>query len=339
MNPFVGIKILCGNATSELAAEIARHLGLKLAECRVGRFSDGEIQLEIGETVRGCDVYVVQSLCAPVNDNLMELLVILDALRRASAARITAVIPYFGYARQDRKSKAREPITAKLVANLITVAGADRVLTMDLHAPQLQGFFDIPVDHLLSNPIFVSYYQPILDKQKEDVVVVCPDIGSVARSRVIAERMDVPLVIVDKRRPRANVSEVMNLIGDVRGRYCILIDDLIDTAGTICQAAQALRDHGAKAVVAGVTHPVLSGPAVDRLKTAPIDELLFLNTIPLPENKRLPQMRVLSVSMLFADAIERIYRQRPVSPLFTEAPKEVAPLAVQERMTQVDQVP
>jgi len=337
MNPYMGIKILCGNATPELATEIAGYLGLKLADCTVSRFSDGEINLNIAESVRGCDVYVVQSLCNPVNENLMELLVILDALRRASAERVTVVIPYFGYARQDRKSRAREPITAKLVANLITIAGADRVLTMDLHTAQLQGFFDIPVDHLLGAAVMYQYYKNLLEESgEEDYCVVCPDLGSVGRARGIAERLNAPLAIVDKRRPRANVSEIMNLIGEVEGKTCLLVDDLIDTAGTICNAAKALKERGAKRVLVGATHPVLSGPAVERLREAPIDELLLLNTIPIPEEKRLPNMKILSVAMVFAEAIERIYHKDPVSPLFEDAPSRVKPLlAVQERMKEL----
>ncbi len=330
MNQHGRIKILCGNATPDLAEEIAGHLGLTLAACKVGRFSDGEISLDIGETVRGCDVYVVQSMCHPVNENLMELLVILDALRRASAERVTVVVPYFGYARQDRKSKAREPITAKLVANLITTAGADRVLTMDLHTAQLQGFFDIPVDNLQGGPVLYNYYHYL--KDQDDVCVVCPDLGSVTRARKIAERLNAPIAIVDKRRPRANESEIMNLIGEVDGKVCLLIDDLIDTAGTICHAAQALKDRGAKQVLVGATHPVLSGPAIENLRNAPIDEMVLLNTIPVPEQKILPNMRIVSVAMLFAEAIERIYRHQPVSPLFIDAPTSIEPLALQERM-------
>lgn len=330
MNQHGCIKILCGNATPELAAEIAGHLGLSLAACKVGRFSDGEISIDISESVRGCDVYVVQSLCHPVNENLMELLVILDALRRASAERVTVVIPYFGYARQDRKSKAREPITAKLVANLITTAGADRVLTMDLHTAQLQGFFDIPVDNLQGGAVLYNYYSYLADE--DDICVVCPDLGSVTRARKIAERLNAPIAIVDKRRPRANESEIMNLIGEVNGKTCLLIDDLIDTAGTICHAAQALKDRGAKKVLVGATHPVLSGPAVENIRKAPIDEMVLLNTIPMPESKILPNMRIVSVAMVFAEAIERIYRQQPLSSLFTDAPTTIEPLAVQERM-------
>lgn len=334
MNQHGCIKILCGNANPDLAAEIVGHLGLNLASCKVGRFSDGEISLDIGESVRGCDVYVVQSLCHPVNENLMELLVILDALRRASAERVTVVIPYFGYARQDRKSKAREPITAKLVANLITTAGADRVLTMDLHTAQLQGFFDIPVDNLQGGPVLYNYYAYL--KNQEDVCVVCPDLGSVTRARKIAERLNAPIAIVDKRRPRANVSEIMNLIGEVDGKTCLLIDDLIDTAGTICHAAQALKDRGAKAVFVGATHPVLSGPAIENLRQAPIDEMVLLNTIPMPAEKILPNMRIVSVAMIFAEAIERIYRQQPISPLFTDAPTRIEPLVLQERMPNLE---
>ena len=251
----------------------------------VSRFSDGEIAISINEVVRGSDVFIIQSTCPPVNENLVELLILIDALKRASAGRITAVMPYFGYARQDRKAKARDPISAKLVANILTVAGADRILTMDLHAPQLQGFFDIPVDHLLGTPILAQYFYKKFAGDMDDFVVVSPDVGSVGRSRKFAERLDAPLAIIDKRRPKANVCEVMNIIGDVKGRRVVLVDDVIDTAGTIVNAANALHDMGAKEVYACCTHGVLSGPAIDRIRTSAIKEMVMLNTVPLPRRR------------------------------------------------------
>ena len=274
---FSDLKLFTCNAHPELAKEIAELMGIKSGKSTVNKFSDGEIQVSIWESVRDCDVYIVQPTCAPVNDNLMELLIMIDALKRASAGRINAVIPYYGYARQDRKAKARDPITAKLVANLIQAAGADRVISMDLHANQIQGYFDIPVDHLLGLPILTKYFR---EKKLEDVVVVSPDHGSVTRARNMAERLDAPIAIVDKRRPEPNKSEIMNIIGDINGKNCILLDDMIDTAGTICNAANALIELGAKGVYACATHGVLSGPAVDRLKKSPIQELVLLNTLP-----------------------------------------------------------
>jgi len=309
------IKIFAGNSNRALAQEIAEKIGLPLGIATVGKFSDGETQVNIGEVVRGSDVFIIQSTCTPVNDNLIELLVMIDALKRASAGRITAVIPYFGYARQDRKAKARDPITAKLVANLITTAGADRVLTMDLHVPQIQGFFDIPVDHLIGLPIIADYL-----KQKfqncDDLCVVSPDVGGVTRARKLAELLDAPIAIIDKRRPKANECEVMNVIGDVEGKKVVLVDDLIDTAGTITKAIEILLDLGAKEAYACCTHGVLSGPAIQRMKASRIKELIVLNTIPLTEDKKIDKVISLSTAALFADAIERIYGDMSISTLF-----------------------
>jgi len=312
------IKIFAGNSNRQLAEEIALKVGLPLGESVVSKFSDGETAISINEVVRGSDVFIIQSTCTPVNDNVIELLILIDALRRASAGRITAVIPYFGYARQDRKAKARDPISAKLMANLITVAGADRVLTMDLHAPQLQGFFDIPVDHLLGTPILAQYFYKKFGGKTDDVVVVSPDVGSVGRSRKFAEKLDVPLAIIDKRRPKANVCEIMNIIGDIKGKRAILVDDLIDTAGTVVNAANAMIDLGATEVYACCTHGVLSGPAIDRIRTSAIKELVTLNTIPLPPEKRISKITTLSVADVFAEAIERIYGDISISTLFTQ---------------------
>ena len=312
------IKIFAGNSNKALAEEIAARIGLPLGASAVGKFSDGETAISINEVVRGSDVFVIQSTSAPVNDNLIELLLLVDALKRDSAGRITAVIPYFGYARQDRKAKSRDPISAKLVANLITVAGTDRILTMDLHAPQLQGFFDIPLDHLIGQPILAKYFQERFSDQMDDVVVVSPDIGSVGRCRMFAEKLDVPLAIIDKRRPKANVSEIMNIIGDVRNKRVILVDDLIDTGGTIVNAANALAEIGAVEVFACCTHAVLSGPAIERIRHSAIKELVTLDTIPLNEACRIPQIRVLTVADVFAEAIERIYGDMSISTLFTQ---------------------
>ena len=312
------IKIFAGNSNKELAEEISLKVGLPLGASIVSRYSDGEIAISINEVVRGSDVFILQSTCTPVNENLVELLILIDALRRASAGRITAVMPYFGYARQDRKSKARDPISAKLVANLITTAGADRVLTMDLHAPQLQGFFDIPVDHLLGTPILAQHFYKKFAGNTDDVVVVSPDIGSVGRSRKFAEKLEVPLAIIDKRRPKAHVCEIMNIIGDVKGKRVIIVDDLIDTAGTAVNAANALRDMGATEVYACCTHGVLSGPAIDRIRTSAIKELVTLNTIPLTNEKNISKITVLSVADVFAEAIERIYGDISISTLFTQ---------------------
>ncbi len=309
------IKIFSANSNPNLAASIANHLNLPLSANKVGKFSDGEIFVNLDETVRGSDVFIIQSTCDPVNDHLMELLVMIDACKRASAGRIVAVMPYFGYARQDRKAKARDPITAKLVANLITAAGATRVLTMDLHAAQIQGFFDIPVDHLLGVPLLAPYYLEKFDSM-EDVVVVSPDFGSVTRARNFSRIIDTPVAIIDKRRPKPNVSEVMNIIGDIKDKKVILVDDMIDTAGTITHGAEALIEKGAKEVYACCTHPVLSGPAMERIAASPIKELVVLDTIELPEEKKAPNIKVLSVAKLFADAIEKIYEDESISPLF-----------------------
>ena len=309
------IKILAGNSSKELAQKIADYIGVPLAQCEVGKFSDGEISVNITETVRGCDVFVIQSTNNPVNDNLMELLIMIDALKRAFAGRITAVMPYYGYARQDRKAKSRDPITAKLVANLITAAGADRVLTMDLHAAQIQGYFDIPLDHLQGGKILADYFN---GKQIEDLVVVSPDLGSVTRSRKFANTLngDVPIAIIDKRRPKANVCEVMNIIGEVAGKNVILLDDMIDTAGTIVNAANALKEYGAKDVYACCTHGVLSGPAIERIENSAIDELIVLDTIELPEEKKIDKIQIKTVAPLFGDAIKKIFSNESISMLF-----------------------
>ena len=311
------IKIFCGNANQPLAEEICRMMGTKLGEAEVKSFADGEVSVSLYETVRGSDVFVVQSTCKPVNDNLMELLVMIDALRRASAGRITAVIPYFGYARQDRKAKARDPISAKLVANMITAAGADRVLTMDLHASQIQGFFDIPVDNLLGNPIFVDYYAKKFGDKCEDMIVVSPDVGSVARARAFAQKLHMQMAIVDKRRQKANQCEVMNVIGDVKGKDCVLFDDMVDTAGSLFNAAKAIVEvGGANKVYACASHGVLSGPAIDRLEASNIEELALLDTIPAhPEAKR-ARIKYLTVAPMFSDAIERTYQEISISKLF-----------------------
>lgn len=310
------IKIFTGNSNPELAEEVAKILGIPLGKSKVGTFSDGEISVDISETVRGADVFVVQSTCSPVNNNLMELLIMIDAFKRASAGRITAVIPYYGYARQDRKAKSRDPITAKLVADILTSAGADRVLTMDLHAAQIQGYFNIPVDHLLGAPILSKYFLEKGLGDRDDVVVVSPDLGSVTRARKFADKLHAPIAIIDKRRPKANVSEIMNIIGDVEGKVCILIDDMIDTAGTISNAANALKDLGAKNVYACCTHGVLSGPAFERINNSAIEELVMLNTIALPKQNELKKFKSLSVAPLLADAINRIYDDEPLSKLF-----------------------
>ena len=312
------IKIFSGNSNRPLADAICKEIGtLELGNAEVGAFSDGENFVSIYETVRGSDVFVVQSTCSPVNDNLMEMLIMIDALKRASAGRITAVMPYFGYARQDRKTKPRDPISAKLVANLITRAGADRVLTMDLHANQIQGFFDIPVDNLLGSPIFVDYFSKKYENC-EDVMVVSPDVGSVARARAFAQKLGMPLAIVDKRRQKANSSEVMNIIGDVKDKRVILLDDMVDTGGSLCGAARALVEiGGAKSVTACASHGVLSGPAVQRITESALDEVIFLNPIPAtPEVLKCSKIKYLSVAHMFAEAIERIYEEISVSKLF-----------------------
>ncbi len=310
------IKVFTGNANRELAIGITECLGLPLGKSTVTTFSDGEISVNIHESVRGSDVFVVQPTSSPADKHLMELLIMIDAFRRASAGRITAVIPYYGYARQDRKSKSRDPISAKLVANLITASGADRVLTMDLHVPQIQGFFDIPVDNLLGMPILAGCVEKKIAENHDDWVVVSPDIGSVNRNRTAAERLNLPLAIVDKRRQRANVSEVMNIIGDVEGKHCIVFDDIIDTGGTLCHGAEALRARGAKSVTVCVTHAVLSGNAIEHIAGDLIDELIMLDTIHLPEEKQIDKIKVVSVAPIFAEAIARTYSDKPISPLF-----------------------
>lgn len=311
------IKIFSGNSNRQLAEGICRELGLSLGNAEVGTFSDGENFVSIYETVRGSDVFVVQSTCSPVNDNLMEMLIMIDAFKRASAGRVTAVIPYFGYARQDRKTKPRDPISAKLVANLIARAGADRVLTMDLHASQIQGFFDIPVDNLLGNPIFTDYFIRRFQDDQENTIVVSPDVGSVSRARTFAQKLGMGLAIVDKRRQKANSSEVMNIIGDVNGKRVILFDDMVDTGGSLCGAAKALVEvGGATEVFACASHGVLSGPAVERIQNSVMKEVIFLDTIPArPENK-CDKIKYLSVSRMFAEAIEYIYEEVSVSRLF-----------------------
>ncbi len=281
-----GIKIFSGNSHPKLAQDIASILGTTVGDSQVGTFSDGEISVNINETVRGTDLFIVQSTNEPVNDNLMELLIMIDAFKRASAGRITAVVPYYGYARQDRKAKARDPITAKLVADLLTAAGADRVLTMDLHASQIQGYFNIPLDHLLGSPILAKYFVQKGFADRNDIVVVSPDLGSVTRARKFADKLQCPIAIIDKRRPKANVSEVMNIIGDIKDKTVILVDDMIDTAGTITNGANALIEMGAKEVYACCTHAVLSGPAIERIEKSVIKELVMLNTIDLPEEKK-----------------------------------------------------
>ena len=311
------IKVFAANSHPALARQIAGNLGLPVGKSEVTTFSDGEIAVSIHESVRGSDVFVVQSTSAPVNNHLMELLIMIDAFKRASAASITAVIPYMGYARQDRKAKARDPISAKLVADLISAAGADRVLTMDLHAPQIQGFFNIPVDNLVGAPILATYFRTVIGDRKDEYVVVSPDLGSVTRARHFATRLDCPLAIIDKRRARANECEVMNLIGDVRGKSVILVDDMIDTAGTLCNAAvAALEKGGATRVIAAATHGVLSGPALERLEKSPIEQIILLHTIRQPEERRLEKIRILPVAPVFSEAIERIYGDRPVSIMF-----------------------
>ncbi|MEG0754114.1 MAG: ribose-phosphate pyrophosphokinase [Angelakisella sp.] len=312
------IRIFTANANPAVAHKIAEHLGMPIGKSTVSSFADGEISVSIEESIRGSDVFVVQSTCGPVNNNLMELLIMIDAFKRASAGRITAVIPYFGYARQDRKAKARDPISAKLCADLLTTAGADRVLTMDLHAPQIQGFFNIPVDHMLGSPILIPYFiEKFKDIPSEELVVVSPDLGSVTRARKFGEKMGASLAIVDKRRQRANVCEVMNIIGDVRGKTALLVDDMVDTAGSICNAAKALVEvGGAKAVYACATHGVLSDPALTRIKESCIEEMVLLDTIPAREGCADSRIKFLSVAPVFAEAISRIYEDKAVSPLF-----------------------
>ena len=306
-----GIKVLTGNANRELVRNICKELGIEMASAEVTHFSDGEINVSISETVRGCDVYIIQPTCTPVNDNIMETLILIDAVKRASAGRINAVIPYYGYARQDRKTKAREPITAKLVADLITVAGADRVITLDLHAGQIQGYFNIPVDHLSAIPILAKYFKEFIDK---DTVIVSPDLGGVTRARTFANILDLPIAIIEKRRPKANVSEVMNVIGDIEGKNVILVDDIIDTAGTICKAASVLKSFGAKKVYGCATHGVLSGPAIERIIESELEMFVITDTIPL--DIKVDKIKIVSVAPLLAKAITRINGNQSVSIIF-----------------------
>ncbi|MCL2555884.1 MAG: ribose-phosphate pyrophosphokinase [Firmicutes bacterium] len=310
------LKIFSGSSSKKLAENIARKLDVELGMIATGQFSDGEISVQINESVRGSDIFVIQSTSCPVNENLMELLVIIDALKRASAGRINAVIPYFGYARQDRKAQARDPITAKLVADLIGTAGADRVLTMDLHSAQIQGFFNFPVDHLYGIPVLKKAISKEKFIKDNNFVIVSPDIGSVARARAMATRLNAPLAIVDKRRPKPNEMEVMNIIGDIVGKDCLLLDDMIDTAGTIVNGAEALLSKGAKSVHAACTHAVLSGPAVDRLEKSCIEKLFCLDTIEIPKDKKFSKLVEISAASIFADAIESIYLEKPVSKLY-----------------------
>ena len=310
------IKIFSGSSNKDVAQGIAGCLGLPLGKSNCCTFSDGEIAVSLNESVRGSDCFIVQSTCTPVNDNLMEMLIMIDAMKRASAGRITAVMPYFGYARQDRKAKARDPISAKLCADIITAAGADRILTMDLHANQIQGFFNIPVDHLIGAPILAAHIREKMGTNADDYVVVSPDLGSVTRARNFAAKIGCGLAIIDKRRQKANVSEVMNIIGDAKGKRVILVDDMIDTAGTLCNAAEAIIEKGgAVDVTACATHAVLSGPAIDRIKKSPIKEVILLDTVPIPEDKMLDKFTILPVAPVFAEAIERIYSDKPVSPI------------------------
>ena len=308
------IKVFAGNSSQQLARDICSRLDLELGKMEVGKFSDGETSINIKESVRGCDVFIVQSTSTPVNDNLMELLLIMDACKRASAGRITAVLPYFGYARQDRKARSRDPISAKLVADILQTAGANRVLTMDLHSSQVQGFFNIPVDNLKGETVISRYIRKV--GVPENLTIVSPDTGSVVRSRAMASKFNVPLAIIDKRRPQANVMEVMNVIGDVKGRTCLMLDDMIDTGGTICQGADALMEQGAKEVIACCTHAVLSGPAIERIKASALTKLVVLDTIELPASKKIDKIEVVSIADTFAEAIERVYTDLPVSKLY-----------------------
>ena len=311
------LKLFAGNAIPELAQKIADRLGAKLCDATVGRFSDGEVQVQINEFVRGCDVFIIQSTCAPTNDNLMELVVMIDAMRRASAGRITAVVPYFGYARQDRRVRsARVPITAKVVADFLTGVGVDRVVTVDLHAEQIQGFFDVPIDNLFGSPVLL---EDLRQKHLENPVIVSPDIGGVVRARAMAKLLnDIDLAILDKRRPKPNVSQVMHLIGEVEGRDCIIIDDMVDTGGTLCKAADALKERGAKSVLAYATHPVLSGPAYERLAASPISEVVVTDSIPLSQDpaKDKSKIHVVSLTPVFANVIRKVYCYQPISPDF-----------------------
>lgn len=307
------LKVFSLNSNRGLAEEIAKSIGTELGKCSVTHFSDGEIQIKIEESIRGCDVYIIQSTSNPVNDHLMETLIMIDALKRASARTINVLMPYYGYARQDRKAHAREPITAKLVANLLETAGAHRVIALDLHAPQIQGFFDIPIDHLMGVPILSEYFKK---KNLDDIVIVSPDHGGVTRARKMADRLKAPIAIIDKRRPKPNVAEVMNIVGNIEGKTAILIDDIIDTAGTITLAANALVENGAAEVYACCTHPVLSGPAIERIQNSKIKELVVTNSIALPEEKKIEKVVELSVAPLLAEAIIRVHEEQSVSTLF-----------------------
>lgn len=310
------IQIFTGNSNKALVAKICESLGVKQGDCVVNKFSDGEIQIDINETVRGKDVYIIQSTSNPVNDNLMEVLILVDALKRASAGRINVVMPYYGYARQDRKTKAREPITSKLVADLLEVAGAQRIVTMDLHAGQIQGYFNVPVDHLTAIPYLSEYFKEIVNEDSGNFVVVSPDLGGVTRARKFANRLNLPIAIIEKRRPKPNVSEVMNIIGDINGKNCILIDDIIDTAGTICKAAEALRKNGAKKVYGCASHGVLSGEAFNRLENSIMEKFVISNTIEVPEEKLGKVLEVVNVAPIFASAIRRINGNKSVSEMF-----------------------
>lgn len=312
---YSGIKVIAGNSNLELAEEIAEYLEIQLCKAEVVRFSDGEIGLNVYESVRGADVFVIQSTGPPVNENLMELLILIDSMKRASAGRINAVIPYYGYARQDRKAKSRDPITAKLVANLLTTAGADRVITMDLHSNQIQGFFDIPLDHLSGSELITDYYK---EKRMDNMVVVSPDAGSVKRSRKLARSLNCSFAIIDKERPKPNETAVMNIIGDINGKNCILVDDMIDTAGTITTGANALIDMGANSVYAACSHGVFSGPAIERIEKSAIKELITLNTISIPKEKQIDKMKILSTGNLFGRAIDYVHFGRSLSKLFAE---------------------
>ncbi|AOM84622.1 ribose-phosphate diphosphokinase [Salisediminibacterium beveridgei] len=307
------LKVFTLNSNPGLAEEIAETIGVNLGKCSVTRFSDGEIQINIEESIRGCDIFIIQSTSSPANEHIMELLIMIDALKRASARTINVVIPYYGYARQDRKSRSREPITAKLIANLLETAGADRVITLDLHASQIQGFFDIPVDQLIGVPILANHFEK---KNLEDIVIVSPDHGGVVRARKMADRLKAPIAIIDKRRPKPNMSEVMNIVGNIEGKTAIIIDDIIDTAGTMTLAANAMKKNGAKAVYACSTHPVLSGPAIERIQNSEIKELVVTNTIPLPDEKRIDKILQLSVGDLLGKAIVHVFEDRSVSNLF-----------------------
>ncbi len=314
--PHGKMKLFTGNSNPALAQRIAKAMGLELGDCVCKKFADGEIAVNFNESVRGCDVFLIQSTCSPVNDNFMELLIMIDACRRASANRITAVMPYFGYARQDRKARPRDPISAKLCADMLEAAGADRVLTMDLHANQIQGFFNIPVDNLLGTKILTQYFYDKIGANNPDYIVVSPDLGSVTRVRKFTDKLDLPMAIVDKRRPKPNVMEVMNIIGDIQDKHVILVDDMVDTAGTLCGGAKALMDRGAKSITACATHGVLSGPAIERLQESVISKLVLLDTVPVEGEKAIDKIEVLTVADLFAEAIHRIYDEHAISDLY-----------------------